>query len=607
MHDISSAHPAPASGADLRTYAPIGDGRTVALIGRNGRVDWMPLPNLDSTPVFARLLDDATGGCIDLEPVEPYTVTRRYVADTNVLTTTYETASGRARVTDTMVTGVAGRLPWAELARRVEGISGAVEFAWAVTPGTRLQTAGPWLERVHGRRILRVGTTSLAVDGEDHGESDADDVDGRPAISGRFGTDEGSRHLIVISATDGEPLHFPVPANVQRGIDRTVDQWRLWSREFGYDGPWAPHVQRSALALKLLVYAPTGAIAAAATTSLPENPRGGKNWEYRLAWVRDLAYTARALVRFGLREETHASISWLGRTIREQGPDLHVMYDLGGGTIDGTREFDVDGWRGIGPVVAGNPANDQLQLGVYGDLFSICRTYVDAGNVLDTETGRLLAIMADRTCDLWRNPDSGMWELSEVQHYTSSKMGCWQALRDAVYLGELGVIPGPVERWRDEMTRVEAWVHEHGWSEEAGAYVMHPGTTDLDASVLLHAESGFDRGERMSRTIDRLTAELGAGPLLYRYTGMDREEHTFVACAFWRAGALACVGRHDEAIAAMDDLVARGNDVGIFAEMISEHDGAFWGNLPQALSHLALVNAALTMERLVPEEVLGDR
>ncbi|MDZ8274771.1 glycoside hydrolase family 15 protein [Microbacterium aquimaris] len=607
MHDISSAHPAPAAGADLRTYAPIGDGRTVALIGRNGRVDWMPLPNLDSTPVFARLLDDATGGCIDLEPVEPYTVTRRYVADTNVLTTTYETASGRARVTDTMVTGVAGRLPWAELARRVEGVSGAVEFAWAVTPGTRLQTAGPWLERVHGRRILRVGTTSLAVDGEGHGESDADDVDGRPAISGRFGTDEGSRHLIVISATDGEPLHFPVPANVQRGVDRTVDQWRLWSREFGYDGPWAPHVQRSALALKLLVYAPTGAIAAAATTSLPENPRGGKNWEYRLAWVRDLAYTARALVRFGLREETHASISWLVRTIREQGPDLHVMYDLGGGTIDGTREFDVDGWRGIGPVVAGNPANDQLQLGVYGDLFSICRTYVDAGNVLDTETGRLLANMADRTCDLWRNPDSGMWELAEVQHYTSSKMGCWQALRDAVHLGEAGVIPGPVERWRDEMMRVEAWVHEHGWSEEAGAYVMHPGTTDLDASVLLHAESGFDRGERMSRTIDRLTAELGAGPLLYRYTGMDREEHTFVACAFWRAGALACVGRHDEAVAAMDDLVARGNDVGIFAEMISEHDGAFWGNLPQALSHLALVNAALTMERLVPEEVLGDR
>ena len=283
------------------------------------------------------------------------------------------------------------------------------------------------------------------------------------------------------------------------------------------------------------------------------------------------------------------------------------MYDLRGGIIDGTQTFDVAGWRGIGPVVAGNPANDQLQLGVYGDLFSICRTYVDAGNVLDTATGRLLANMADRTCDVWRNPDSGMWELDDVQHYTSSKMGCWQALRDAVHLAELDVIPGEPERWRTEMALIEAWVHEHGWSDDAGAYVMHPGTSDLDASVLLHAESGFDRGERMSRTIDRLTAELGAGPLLYRYTGMDREEHTFVACAFWRASALACVGRHEEALAAMDDLVSRGNDVGIFAEMISEDDGAFWGNLPQALSHLALINAALTMEQLIPAEVLGDR
>ena len=607
MHDTSPDRPAPAPGVDLRTYAPIGDGRTVALVGRNGRVDWMPLPNLDSTPVFARLIDDVTGGCIDLEPVEAYTVRRRYVANTNVLVTTFDTASGRARVTDTMVTGVAGRLPWAELARRIDGVKGTVEFAWAVTPGTRLQTAGPWLEHVRDRRILRVGATSLAVDGENHDPSDADDIDGRPAISGRFTTGEGSRHLLVISATDGEPLHFPVPGNVQRGIDRTVDQWRLWSREFGYSGPWARDVQRSALALKLLIYAPTGAIAAAATTSLPESARGGKNWEYRLAWVRDLAYTARALVRFGLREETHASISWLVRTIREQGPDLHVMYDLRGGIIDGTQTFDVAGWRGIGPVVAGNPANDQLQLGVYGDLFSICRTYVDAGNVLDTATGRLLANMADRTCDVWRNPDSGMWELDDVQHYTSSKMGCWQALRDAVHLAELDVIPGEPERWRTEMALIEAWVHEHGWSDDAGAYVMHPGTSDLDASVLLHAESGFDRGERMSRTIDRLTAELGAGPLLYRYTGMDREEHTFVACAFWRASALACVGRHEEALAAMDDLVSRGNDVGIFAEMISEDDGAFWGNLPQALSHLALINAALTMEQLIPAEVLGDR
>lgn len=183
--------------------------------------------------------------------------------------------------------------------------------------------------------------------------------------------------------------------------------------------------------------------------------------------------------------------------------------------------------------------------------------------------------------------------------------GCWQALNDAAWLAERGSIPGNADRWRAERERIRQWVAEFGWSDDAGSYVMYPGSTDLDTSVLLHAESGFDRGDRMSATIDALTAALGAGDgLLYRYTGMAAEEHTFVASAFWRAGALACVGRHDEALAAMDALVDAANDVGIYAEMISADDGAFWGNLPQALSHLALVSAALTIRQLVPDDEL---
>ncbi|MEV7692612.1 glycoside hydrolase family 15 protein [Microbacterium sp. NPDC089189] len=592
----------------LRDYAPIGDGRTVALIARDGGIDWLPVPNLDSPPVFARLLDAENGGSIELAPVDAYTVRRRYIPRTNVLETTVTTDSGRARITDALVTGVAGRLPWAELARRIEGISGQVAFTWRVRPGTRLQTASPWIETVGESCILRVGNTSLAVVGDGIGGPHADADGGTTAsVHGDFETEEGSRHLLVLVATDGEPLHLPDPANVHRSIDRTIEGWRTWSREFSYEGPWQAAVQRSALALKLLVYAPTGAIAAAATTSLPENPRGGKNWDYRFAWVRDLAYTAHALVRFGLREETHAAISWLLRTIKQNGPELHVLYTLDGDVTEGVQESDVDGWDGIGPVVSGNPAHGQLQLGVYGDLFSICRTYVDAGNVLDVATGRMLAAMADRTCDLWRNRDSGMWELPELQHYTSSKMGCWQALRDAVLLAEAGAIPGSAARWSAERDRIAEWVAQYGWSDRAQSYVMYPGTTDLDTSVLLHAESGFDRGERMSATIDALTERLGAGHLLYRYTGMDQEEHTFVSSAFWRAGALACVGRHDEAVAAMDDLVGRANDVGVFSEMIAESDGAFWGNLPQALSHLAVVSAALTIRELVPAEALGGR
>ncbi|MDR6168785.1 GH15 family glucan-1,4-alpha-glucosidase [Microbacterium paludicola] len=594
--------------AGIESYAPIGDGRTVALIGLDGSIDWLPLPELTSTPVFARLLDSETGGCLELAPTEEFQTTRRYIPDTNVLETTFTTARGTVKVTDAMVSGVAGRMPWAELARRIDGIDGTVPMAWRIHPGTSLRTASPWIERTQHGDVIRSGKTALVVVGFEHGP-DAPDPDGTsgPRLTGSFTTSAGSRHLIALAATHDEPLHLPDPRNVDIGIDRTIDNWRHWSEVFSYEGPWQERIQRSALALKLLIFSPTGAIAAAATTSLPENPEGGKNWDYRYAWVRDLAYTAHALVRFGLREETHAALSWMLRTIREHGPELHVMYTLNGDLVPDAQDYPVPGWRGNQPVVTGNPAREQLQLGVYGDLMAICRTYVDAGNVLDIGTARMLAGVADRTCDLWRNPDSGMWELPEERHYTSSKMGCWKALDDAVALAESGAIPGSAERWKAERERIRLWIEENCWSEVKSAYVFYAGSEELDASVLLHAPTGFDRGERMSTTIDALTAELGAGPLLYRYSGVSAEEKTFVACAFWRAEALACVGRHDEALDLVDQLVALANDVGIYAEMIDADDGTAWGNTPQALSHLAFIATVLTIRDVVPEEALRDR
>lgn len=592
----------------LASYAPIGDGRTVALIGLDGSIDWLPLPELTDLPVFARLLDEDTGGCLELQPTAEFQSERRYIPGTNVLETTFRTDAGSVRVTDALVSGIAGRLPWAELARRVDGIDGEVPMRWRVHPGSSLQTAAPWMESTPHGTVIRSGATAFVVVGFDHGPKrpDPDGATG-PLLDGAFTTSPGSRHLLALASTHDEPLHFPDPRNVDDGVDRTVQNWQHWSSVFSYEGPWEKHVQRSALALKLLIHSPTGAIAAAASTSLPERAEGGKNWDYRHAWVRDLAYSTHALVRFGLREETHAALSWLLRTIRDQGPELHVMYTLDGDLVPEPTEYDVPGWRGIGPVVTGNPASGQLQLGVYGDLLAICRTYVDAGNILDAGTARLLADMADRTCDLWRNPDSGMWELAELRHYTSSKMGCWKALDDAVALADAGIIPGSAERWSAERDRIRRWIDENCWSAERRAYVFFAGTDELDASVLLHAPSGFDRGERMSSTIDALTDDVGAGSLMYRYTGAGAEEKTFVACAFWRVEALACVGRHEEALALMDDLVGLANDVGIYAEMIDADDGSAWGNTPQALSHLAFLSAAMTIRDIVPEDLLGAR
>lgn len=583
--------------APIEDHAAIGDGRTVALIDREGRIDWLPLPTLHSPPVFAALLDDESGGRLTLAPAGEARMRRRYVAGTNVLETTYTTDRGTVRVTDALVTGVAGRLPWAELVRSVEGLEGSVTMDWTVEAGTVLGRRSPWLSDVE-RCVIRVGDLTLGVVTDAAGTPKP--VEGMPAaVAGRFRTREGSRHLVIVTATEHEPLHLPDPKNVPASIDRTIASWRLWSREFGYEGPWAGQVERSALALKLLIHSPTGAVAAAATTSLPESEEGGKNWDYRFAWVRDLAYTVGALVTFGLREETHAALSWLLRTLKSTGPEISVFYTLEGEVDGEVHEELAPGWRGIGPVVSGNPARSQLQLGVYGDLFGVVRSYLEEadGNVLDVETGRYLADIADRVCDNWRMPDAGMWELPDEQHYTSSKMGCWQALEAAVWLADGGHIVDRADRWRTEREAIRAWIDDNCWSDELSAYVMHPGSDRLDASVLLHAPSGFDRGRRMSATIDAIGAGLGRKHLLYRYTGMEDIEYPFVACGFWRAAALACVGRDAEAITLMDQLVGDVNDVGLLAEMVDE-DGHAWGNTPQALSHLALINAAITIRDL---------
>lgn len=581
----------------LRSYGAIGDGRTVALIARDGRIDWLPIPSMDSPPVFASILDAEHGGHIALRPTGDATVEREYLPGTNVLVTTWTTDSGSCTVTDAMVTGVAGRLPWAEIGRCVQGVRGTVEMEWAVVPGTLLNTAEP--KRLDTGNGTVIGIDGVTIGIVQHGFEPVHD-DG-PRFSGRFSTSEGSKSILTIVGTENEPIFLPEPERTLDAVDRTIANWATWSEEFSYDGPWSDAVQRSALALKLLIYSPTGAIAAAPTTSLPEDRTGGKNWDYRFAWVRDLAYTVHALTRFGLREETHAAVSWVMRTIGEHDETMPIFYALDGSKTDGVEERDVPGWNGIGPVTVGNRAGDQLQLGVWGDVFEIMRQYVRAGNVLDRATAGVLERLADDACHRWPERDSGMWELQDAQHYVTSKIGCWQALDAAVELHDAGMIDGPREKWIENRELIEQWVAEHGWDEERGHYVMYPGSDALDTSILLHAMSAFDRGPRMQSTIRAVEEQLGHGPLVYRYSGMEQEESPFVACSFWLAAAMACTGRVDDARALMDDMVAQANDVGLFSEMLSAESGAFMGNIPQGLSHLALIQAALTIEEVAAE------
>jgi GH15 family glucan-1,4-alpha-glucosidase len=589
---VTHVHRDEAGYADLRSYGAIGDTRTVALVAADGSIDWLPIPDLAAMPVFARLLDAPNGGFFELRPVAEFTVSRRYEEQTNILVTTFTTASGVVRVTDALTMGVAGPPPWIELARHVEGVDGQVDLRWQVVPGTGLNSRSPWVQHTPHGAVLRLDAITMALCTDNAG----DRVVEERSLYGTFTARPGSRHFLALVASRGEPLRLPDLDRVEQNIERTRQQWHRWSSQFTYDGPWKTEARRSMLTLKLLTHGPSGAIAAAATTSLPESPAGGKNWDYRYAWLRDSAYALHCMLAFGDFEDMHTSVSWLLRTVRSRHGGVPVLAGLDGEQPEGTVEHDVAGWRGIGPVVSGNPAAEQLQLGVYGDLFDLVHTYVQAGNVLDLDTARFLAAAADRVCDLWHHRDSGMWELRTAQHFTSSKMACWQALQHASDLVDAGHITGQNDRWRAERDRIRAWIDEHCWNERVGAYTWYPGTSQLDTSVLLHARTnGFAADARMNSTLDAILDQLSAGPHLYRYSGAAAEEKTFTACGFWAVAAMASLDRRAEAEERLGQLVRSANDVGLFAEMADADDGAFWGNLPQALSHLALTTAVAAL------------
>lgn len=576
---------------ELRGYAALGDGRTVALVAPDGAIDWLPIPNLDSPPAFAALLDAESGGSLVLAPIEDFTYSREYLTGTNVLQTTFTTEAGSVQVTESLNSGVAGRLPWTELARLTVGISGSVRMQWSVTPGTLLNRNTGWIQHSPRGAILRVDEVSIGVCGFGHGHVQS--IEAPACLAGEYETSPGSRHLVAIVGTHREPLNLPAPAEIEARMELTVAGWRTWSRSICYDGQWSAEVARSALALKLLIYSPTGAIAAAATTSLPETLAGGKNWDYRYAWVRDMAFTIKALIRLGVREEIQAAVGWLLSNLRRHGPQPHVFTTLRGEIPAGHRFVNIPGWRGVGPVVDGNAASDQLQLGAYGDIFEVVETYVNAGHLLDDPTIHLLADLANRCCDQWLLADAGIWELPDQHHYTASKLGCWRALNIAVNLAEAGHIAGPVNRWAGQRAAIRQWVLEHCWSAEKKSLVGYAGSEDLDAAVLLYTD--FDCAELMSTTIDAIISELGQGPLLFRTSQTVGAEGAFLACSFWLASALSCVGRRTESTALMDKLVVLDNEVGLYAEMIDPGDLSFLGNLPQGLSHLALINAALTI------------
>ena len=588
--------------ATIEDYAAIGDGRTVALIARDGSIDWLCLPELDSPSAFAALLDTERGGRFRLAPEEPYTAERRYLPDTNILETTFNTAGGTTRVTDTMPLPLAGLAPDRELARSIEGIAGSVTLSWSVEPRFDYAGGETRLGARAGRPMATAGSEALAVNcwaaGEPRISTDA--------IRGRFVSEAGEASLISLSIAHGTPLVFPSRHEVGERLSRTIGFWREWAGRRRYEGPWREAVVRSALALKLLIYSPSGAIAAAATTSLPEEIGGVRNWDYRYSWIRDSSATLDALLRLGCPTEAEAFFWWLMHASQLTHPKLRILYRLNGVPQSPERELPLGGYRGSRPVRIGNAAGGQEQLDVYGHLLQTAWLYCRAGGTLDGDAAARLAATADLICELWRRPDSGIWEVrSAPAHFTESKMMCWLGLERAGRLAKRGQIPEQgAKRWRRESEEIRAFVSERCWSEEHRAYMRFPGAEETDAGLLLPLLLGYDDGadgERLLSTARQIQAALGRGPLLHRYRGEDGlpgAEGAFVACSFWLVDALARLGQVGEAEELMERLVGLANDVGLYSEEMDPDRHEFLGNFPQGLVHLALINAAVTLEEV---------
>jgi GH15 family glucan-1,4-alpha-glucosidase len=584
----------------IEDYALIGDGRSAALVAEDGAIDWLCLPNLDSASVFGALLDAERGGTFELQPSIPFRTSRRYLPDTNVLETTFDTDEGTVRVVDAMTLPDEHLAPARELVRIVSGVAGHVPMRWRFAPRFDYGATTPRIDIRAGVAVATSSREAIALRHWNAGTSTFTD----DCVSGQFDSRAGERSTLVVASAFTEPLVMPSRAAAEARVEKTAAFWHQWSSAREYRGPWTDAVHRSALVLKLLIFAPSGAIAAAPTTSLPEEIGGERNWDYRFCWIRDSNFIIHALLELGCYDEAKALFWWFMQATALTEPKLHVLYRLDGGLGITEYELPLAGYRGSRPVRVGNRAVDQMQLDVYGDLFESAWLYSEGHHALDFDTGIVLGRIADYVCNIWRQPDSGIWEVRNGPfHFTHSKVMCWTALDRAIRLAERGEMPSRhAERWRAEAAAIVHFVEERCWSDRLGSYTRTAGDDRVDASLLMLPLVGYGdaAGPRINGTIDAVSRDLRHGDLVYRYhanDGVPGREGCFLNCSFWLVGALARAGRVNEATALMQSLIGRSNDVGLYAEEVDPACGAFLGNFPQALVHLALIDAAVAIAK----------
>jgi GH15 family glucan-1,4-alpha-glucosidase len=594
----------------IADYAIISDMHSCALVSRAGSIDWLCFPRFDSTSAFARLLDWHKGGFFQIEPLGVQSVSRQYLPGTNILETTFQTGSGRATLTDLMpvhphsrptVPREVGSLQ--QVIRVLECTSGSVAFTARCQPRFDYGSITPHVQAedqctafVHG------GPDALSV----YFSNPFTEEDGGLSSGGTLR--KGER--FCSSATYQAGFH-PEPQvlddqTIEQRFEETARFWRDWSQGCTYRGEYEADVLRSALTLKALTYAPSGALLAAPTTSLPEAIGGPRNWDYRYTWIRDATFALYALSIIGFQKEAEAFKDWLEWTTTGRAADMQILYGLGGERRLTEIEIpELEGYRGSKPVRIGNGAYRQFQLDIYGELLDSAHLYRKFGGRVDPDYWHYLCEVVEFALANWREPDDGIWETrSGRRHFVHSKVMCWVAADRAIRAAEALDLPADIDRWRTARAEIKADVLAKGYDAEREAFVQAYDSDLLDASNLMIPLVGFlgVTDDRMRSTIATIKKQLVSPQgLVYRYKGfndgVEGGEGTFAICSYWLADNLILLGETEQARGLFEQLLALSNDVGLFSEQIDGQTGELLGNFPQAFSHLGLINTAVQLAK----------